>query len=262
MPLPQKRWFRMVDVAERWSIKPTDVEDYALDEMLQLSVFVVDLPAEYGSWEGSRVGEGASLQDLPILNGPQSLLRSSLLDVFRGGQAEVRAFRTERPNTYLHLRSDVPSMVVRRDDLIVTREERDRFEREHGAVSAPDGLPVAGFAHNEDFSKVQIAGEWHSFGPKQAAVLRLLRHACDMDDPWRDGKRLLSDVGSTTLRLADLFKRRPVWRHLVEADGKGCYRFAASALSPERRRIRLFRRAGGLMPKARAATMGTMVVSR
>ena len=150
MPLPQKRWFRMVDVAERWSIKPTDVEDYALDEMLQLSVFVVDLPAEYGSWEGSRVGEGASLQDLPILNGPQSLLRSSLLDVFRGGQAEVRAFRTERPNTYLHIRSDVPSMVVRRDDLIVTREERDRFECEHGAVSAPDGLPVAEFAHNED----------------------------------------------------------------------------------------------------------------
>ena len=84
MPLPQKRWFRMVDVAERWSVKPTDLEDYALDEMLQLSVFVVDLPAEAGTLEGSQ----SALHDLPILNGPQPLLRSSLLDVFRDGQAD------------------------------------------------------------------------------------------------------------------------------------------------------------------------------
>ena len=262
MPLPQKRWFRMAEVAERWSVKPADLEDYALDEMLQLSVFVVDLPAEYGSWEGRTMGEDPCIQDLPILNGPQSLLRSSLLDIFRDGQAEVRAFRTERPNTYLHIRSDVPPMVVRRDDLIVTRAERDRFEREHGSVSTPDNLLVAEFVHNEDFTKVRVAGEWHSFGPKQAAVLRRLRLACETDHPWRDGKGLLCDVGSTTLRLADLFKRRPVWRQLVQADGKGSYRFSPSALTPERARIRVFRRTGGLVPQARAARTGTMLVSQ
>ena len=155
MPLPQKRWFRMADVAGRWSVKPTDLEDYALDEMLQLSVFVVDLPAEAGTWEGSQ----SVLHDLPILNGPQPLLRSTLLEVFRDGQAEVRAFRPQQPSTYLHIRSDVPSMIVRRDDLIVTREERDRFEREHGSFSAPDALPIAEISHNEDFTKVHVAGE-------------------------------------------------------------------------------------------------------
>src|SRR5215831_1867435 len=116
MPLPQRRWFRMAEVAERWSAKTTDLEGYALDEMLQLSVFVVDLPAEAGTWEdGQRV-----LHDAPVLNGPQPLMRSSLLEVFREGQAEVKAFRTEQPYTYLVVGRDVPAVVVRRDDLIVT----------------------------------------------------------------------------------------------------------------------------------------------
>ena len=51
MPLPQKRWFRIPEVALRWSIPPSDIEDYALDEMLQLAVFVVGLPAEAGTWD-------------------------------------------------------------------------------------------------------------------------------------------------------------------------------------------------------------------
>jgi hypothetical protein len=262
VPLPQKRWFRLAEVAKRWSMAVSDLEDYALDEMLQLAVFVVDLPAEMGSWEGSGPGEGPVLQDTPVLNGPQPLLRTTLLAIFRDGQAEVRAFRYQRPNTYLHIRSDVAAIVVRRDDLIVTREERDRFEREHGAPPAPEALPIAEISHNEDFSKVYVAGEWHSFGPKQAAVLRLLKHASDANDPWRDGKRLLGDIGSTTLRLADLFKRRSVWRQLVQADGKGSYRFAATALSPERRRIRLFRRAGLLVPNGGLAKTGSMIQSR
>ena len=261
MPLPQKRWFRIAEVAKRWSLTTSDLEDYALDEMLQLSVFVADLPAEMGSWEGNRAGEGPLLQDLPILNGPQPLLRGNLLEIFRDGQAEVRAFRNQQPNTYLHIRSDVLAMVVRRDDLIVTREERDRFEHEHGASAPIDALPNAEFSHNEDFTKVHVAGQWHSFGPKQAAVLRLLKRASEADDPWRDGKRLLGDVGSTTLRLADLFKRRSVWRQLVQADGKGCYRFTATVLSPEHRRIRLFRRTGRVLPKMGAAGTGTMINS-
>jgi hypothetical protein len=252
----------LAEVATRWSMAVSDLEDYALDEMLQLAVFVVDLPAEMGSWEADGTRECVSVQDLPILNGPQELLRSSLLTIFRDGQAEVRAFRQQEPKTYLHVRFDVSGILVRRDDLIVTREERDRFEREHGATSAPEPLPVAEISHNDDFTKVCVAGEWHSFGPKQAAVLRLLKLASEADDPWRDGKRLLGDVGATTLRVADLFKRRPVWRQLVQADGKGSYRFAVTALSPERRRIRLFRGAGRLVPNEGRSKTGSMAHSR
>jgi hypothetical protein len=188
------------------------------------------------------------------------LLRGNLLEIFRDGQAEVRAFRAAQPNTYLHVRSNVPEMIVRRDDLIVTREERDRFEREHETASAPEAPPVAGISYNDDFTKVRVDGEWHSFGPKQAAVLRLLKLAGD--DPWRDGKRLLGDVGSTTSRLVDLFKRRPVWRQLVQADGKGRYRLHAAVVVPARQRIRLFRRSLQVMGKVATAARACDPASR
>ena len=241
MPLPQKRWFRLAEVAKCWSMAVSDLEDYALDEMLQLSVFVVDLPAESGIREGTQ----RVLHDLPILTGPQPLPRSSLLGVFRDGQAEVRAFRTEQPSTYLHIRTDVPGMIVRRDDLIVTREERDRFENEHGTTSAPAGpTATAENWHNEDFTRVLFGGVWHRFGKKQAAVLRLLQAAREKGEPWCEAQQLLTEAKANSLRLVDLFRHKPVWRQLVEANGNGGYRLNVTMLSPEFRRIRLFRRSG------------------
>jgi hypothetical protein len=246
MPLPPKRWFRIAEIAERWALPVSDIEDYALDEMLALSVFVVDLPTRVGRWvTGSEV---------PILNGPQPLLRSTLVEVFRDGRCEVRAFHSGPANACLHIHCGAPAMIVRRDDLIVTREERDRFEAEHGA-----GEPaMSDIWHSDDFTRVRLAKEWHSFGPKQAAVLRLLKVAGETDNPWRNGKRLLHEADAATMRLIDLFKRKPAWRQLIQADGKGRYRLHASLLSPERRRIRLFRRSG----RARATAHGAAAGSR
>ena len=248
MPLPQKRWFRIAEVAKSWSIPVSDIEDYALDEMLQLAIFVVDLPAEAGNWETGGNGDVRLIGSLPILNGPQPLLRSSLLEIFHDGQADVRAFRTEHPLNFLHIAERVPSMIVRRDALIVTREERDRFEADHGSEAAfsPEAKSprATDVWHSDDFTSVRVAAEWHRFGPKQAAVLRLLKAAGESDDPWRDGKRLLDEADAATMRLVDLFKRKPVWRRLVMADGKGRYRLNTDFLSPERRRVRLFRKSG------------------
>jgi hypothetical protein len=253
MPLPQKHWFRIADVTKRWAMPLSDIEDYALDEMLQLAVFVVDIPAETGSWETGGGGDARLLQDLPILNGPQPLLRSSLLEIFREGQAEVRAFRTTRPSNYLHVRAGAPAVIVRRDDLIVTREERDRFERDHAVATGTNEPATTDVWHSDDFTRVRVANEWHSFGPKQAAVLRLLNAASESDNPWLDGKRLLDEANAATMRLIDLFKRKPAWRHLVLGDGKGRYRLNCDLLSPERRRVRFFRRSGRVALQARGA---------
>lgn len=256
MPLPQKSWFRIADVAKRWSMPLSDIEDYALDEMLQLSVFVVGVPAEAGSWEIGGGGKTAALQDLPVLSGPQPLLRGSLLEIFRDGLAEVRAFRSMPPTTYLHIASGASPVIVRRDDLIVTREERDRFERDHGTASTVSEPVPTDAWYSDDFSRIRLANEWYSFGPKQAAVLRLLKAAGETDNPWCDGKRLLDEADAETMRLIDLFKRKPEWRRLVLADGKGRYRLNILFLSPERRRIRLFRRFGFPVAKARSEARG------
>ena len=234
MPLPQKRWFRIADVAKRWDMPLSDIEDYALDEMLQLAVFVVDVPAEAGSWEtGGGGGDTRSLQDMPILNGPQPMLRAACWRYFREGQAEVRAFRTARPSNYLHVRAGAPAVIVRRDDLIVTRDGARPF-RARSCVATGSSEPAATDVwHSDDFTRVRVANEWHSFGPKQAAVLRLLKAASESDNPWLDGKRLLDEANAATMRLIDLFKRKPAWRQLVLADGKGRYRLNRDLLSPD-----------------------------
>jgi hypothetical protein len=181
--MPLKRWYRIAEVAERWNMPLSDIEDYALDEALVLSVFVVDVPAEANGWE---LGDDnfRSPQGMLFVNGPQLLHRASLLEIFRAGQAEVRSFRTGRPNQFIYLKSGAPAVIVRREDLILTREERDRFEREH-AVAPPAGKPrPTDVWHSDDFARVRVASEWHSFGPRQAAVLRLLKAASDSENPW------------------------------------------------------------------------------
>jgi len=191
--LPQKRWFRIAEVAKRWSIPPSDIEDYALDEMLQLAVFVVGIAAEAGTWEPCGDSFSAIPDDLPILNGPQPLDRRSLLEILREGQARVRAFRTGNSDTYLHVAERAQPVIVRRDELIVTREERDRFELEFEFKLGPTGS-----WHNEDFTRIRIDSEWETLGAKQAAVIRRLKAAGEAGDPWCDGKRLLDDAGSGT----------------------------------------------------------------
>jgi hypothetical protein len=254
MPLPQKRWFRVAEVAKRWAMPLSDIEDYALDDVLQLAVFVVDIPAEAGTWEtGGDGGDTRALQDIPILNGPQPLLRASLAEIFREGQAGVSAFRTAQPSNYLHVRAGAPAVIVRRDDLIVTREERDRFERDHAMATGTSESVATDIWHSDDFTRVRVANEWHSFGPKQAAVLRLLKAASESDNPWLDGKRLLDEANAATMRLIDLFKRKPAWRQLVLADGKGRYRLNRDLLSPERGRVRFYRTFARLGSRSRAA---------
>lgn len=240
MPLPQRSWYRIADVAKRWSMSPGDIEDYALDELLQLSVFVVDLPVEANGWELGELNV-RSPHGMLFANGPQPLLRASLLEIFRAGHAEVRCFATRAPDKHLYVRSGTPAVTARREDLILTRDERDRFEREHAVVAEPEKRAPADVWHNEDFSRVRLGTDWHSFGPKQAAVLRLLKGASEGDNPWLDGKRLLDEADAATMRLIDLFKRKPAWRQLIEADGKGRYRLHAELLYPERRRVRFYR---------------------
>lgn len=253
MPLPQKPWFRSAELAQRWGVTVTDIEDYALDERIAVSVLVADLPAEAGWWEDDCGRCFRVPSEQLILNGPQPLSRSSLLEIFRCGQAEVEGFQTSPPGSYLDIRSSAGAIIVRREDLIITREERDRFEREHGLIDGSQEPALNGVEHTADFSRIRIAGEWHSFGPRQSAVLRRLKSAGESDHPWVPGKTLLADSGAATMRLIDLFKRKPVWRQLIIADGKGCYRLNPQLLSPKKRRIRMFRRfPHGISQRSRA----------
>jgi len=237
MPLPQKRWARVADVAKRWGVEPSDVEDYAVDELLKLYVYVADLRAEEGTLEPDDHG---GIQKLPqrdlVLNGPQPLLRQSLLAIIRDGQAEIRNFRPANRDGYLRIQDDVRPLLVRRSDLIITSDEREDFERQHGLSVSPTQPGDSDPSTIREFRVVQLGKDSFKFGPKQAAVLRLLKTAGESGKPWRKGSELLAGAEAETSRMSDLFKRHPAWRRLIMSDGKGHYRLIPELLSPERRR--------------------------
>ena len=45
-----------------------------------------------------------------------------------------------------------------------------------------------------------------TLGAVQAQVVRLLHEAALSDNPWCDGKSLLSEAGATSMRMSDVFK--------------------------------------------------------
>lgn len=241
MPLPLKPWFRVAEIAERWGLTAGDIEDYALDEQLELSVLMVGVAVEEGvplpSGDG---GKPAMSEGQIMLNGPQRLLRVSLLEIVRNGQAEIHRFGPAQPGGYVRLPREAPPKLVRREDLLMTRAERDRFEQEHGL--GPKVLPAiplpAVLQHESDFRVLHFRGETWNLGPMQASVVRQLHEAWSAGQHWMSGKQLLTKAGANTLRMRDLFKTHPGWQTLLLSDGRGHYRINLPI-----ERIRLFRRA-------------------
>lgn len=83
------------------------------------------------------------------------------------------------------------------------------------------------FWHAPDYSEVKLRGELFIFtGDINRAVIRLLHAAAGTSEPWRLGKTLLMEAGSTDLnmRMVNLFGRHPAWKVLILSDGRGKYR--------------------------------------
>ncbi|MBP7003518.1 hypothetical protein [Amaricoccus sp.] len=111
-------------------------------------------------------------------------------------------------------------VAVRPRDLLVREDERRRFEAE---VLPTLRVETTDFG---DFTDFWHHGRRYRFTPTQAKVLRFLHDAALSGCPWQSGKAVLAAVGSHSLKLGDLFKRRPEWRDLVEGNGCGLYRLA------------------------------------
>jgi hypothetical protein len=118
---------------------------------------------------------------------------------------------------------------VRREQLVIRREERDRFEARYSQAGHTVAAGVA-FQHEADYRNVRLGSLEMTLGVVQAQVVRALHEAALTDRPWLDGKRLLSEAGATSMRMSDVFKSKKGWRDLIVSDRRGRYRLR---LNPE-----------------------------
>lgn len=192
--------------------------------LLKASVRLWDVLIEEGCYE--RDADGAWFR-LPTehrrVSGLLDLRAKDVYRLFRDEVAIIDAFDAAEGEYLVVLRPD-DGVEVRLDDLVIRREERDRFEREQGPVSPR--LNGHAFKVLGDYKKVMTGGRMFHLGLCQAEVVRLLHEAALAGEPWRYGKAVLAAAGSSSMRMADLFKSQRHWRELIASDGRGHYRLA------------------------------------
>ena len=223
MALSAKAYFALAEIQTRLGLTRHDLAYLVENGLLKVSVRVWDVLIEEGCYE--QDADGAPFR-LPTERRPYSglldLRAQDASRLFRDQGAVIDAFAAAEGEYRVVLRPE-GGVPVRLDDLVIRREERDRFEREQQPAPPPraNGQP---FKVLGDYKEVIAGGRSFHLGSCQAEVVRLLHAAAKTGEPWRHGKAVLGAAGSSCTRMADLFKSQRHWRELIVSDARGHYR--------------------------------------
>lgn len=222
--LIEKDYFTLEEVLEHWQIPRRDAVYLAENGKLRLSVRVFHLRCELGIVEeDGDIGRFRIPCSHKAISGLVDLKERDVHALFRDGSVSVDSFYTP-PDEYLDIHPDAEALVVRESDLLIRHEERQRLEAE--LFPKPVGAaPVASsFSHSDDYRDVAVSGLTFALGPIQARVVRVLHKHPSDSSGWCSGKIVLDKAGSSSVRMADVFKSQPQWRKLIESDRRGNYR--------------------------------------
>lgn len=222
MSLIDKAYFTLEELEERWQLPHRDVAYLAENGLLRLSVRLFGVELEFGTYEERPDGKWLPIpRERRRFTGFQDLQERDVFRVFRQGRIDVPRFYAP-DKSYCHPIEPTRTVSVCRDDLLVRREERDRAESEHAL--AQKGSTGLSLQQANGYRKVRTAGLLFNLGPVQARVVKRLHDAAISANPWCEGKLILGEAGSSSTRMADVFKSQPHWRRLIESDGRGRYR--------------------------------------
>lgn len=218
-----KDYFALEEMEERWGIPRRDLVYLAENGLLKVSVRLYGVRLEVGSYEQTADGEWFSIPGEQIwFQGLQDLRPQDVYRLFHEGVVRVQHFDA-RADQYCHVLKPEDGIVIKKEELVLRRDERDRVEAKHGLCGTLRATDAA-FGQSNDFSEVMLADRTYTFGPIQAQVVRILHDAATTPSPWRHGKTVLAEAGSSCTRMADLFKTQPDWRKLIQSDRRGKYR--------------------------------------
>lgn len=219
-----KSYFTLPEILERWQITEADLIYLAENDKLRLSVRVFGVPMEFGDYEEGADGEPCRVPwEQNYYSGLLDLHARDVFQLFRCGEVHLASFRTPSAD-YAETWGDAQPILVMIGDLLLRREERDRFEIETRFATGGQPMEEPTFIHSVDYLEVRCKGCRFKLGPIQAEVVRALHAASQAGTPWQNGKAILSHAGSKSLRMADVFKSQKDWRNLIQSDLRGGYR--------------------------------------
>jgi hypothetical protein len=231
MPLPPKEYFTLAEVEERWNTARCDTVYYAENGLLVLSFRATRVFVEAGEIEPDDITGGYRVPtDQRWHTGLLDLHEIDCTRILKCGPAPILETRAPE-HQYCSIVKPEDGVLVTPGDLVVSLEERERFEGEHGF--GRNDLAAAGHLKvSNNYGQVSLGDLHFTLGPCQAQVARLLHEASQTARPWVSGKSLLAAAGANSMKLYDLFKRKRHWRQLIRSDGRGNYRLNISRDPP------------------------------
>jgi hypothetical protein len=174
----------------------------------------------------------------------QPILKDDIWPIIQNRVGSIDHFRPRDPYHYARFHECAP-LKVTLQQLLITREERDRFEDAHKIeVVEPDvRLRRECFTHDADYAHVDLLGRSFTLGATQARIVRALHEASLAGSPWVRQDELLERCGAKSSRLVDVFKAKQDWRQLITHDGRGRWRLNLPERGPSKARQQAFRRA-------------------
>jgi hypothetical protein len=223
MPLPEKEYFSLEEIEERWAMRRRDTIYYAENGLLEVSIRVRRVVLDGGFVEVDEDRRWLKmLEDRYHFSGLLALHEHDLTEVFLQGAAWVHSFRAEE-GRYLDVVEPEGGVNVLMNALVVTQAERDRFEREHGLA---DGIELRSDQHEQRIPAVQCSedGSWIRIGDREYFFSGCLQKLVvrRLYEEWQNGKvrlnmqSLLEDVESRSRHISQLFRGANTrWREIV-----------------------------------------------
>ena len=228
MPLPEKEYFALDEIEERWGIQRRDTIYYAENGLLEIAVRVVGVVIETGISETEPNGRWFRLlEDHTSYSGLLTLRACDLAVLLRRGSMTVRCFRAGEQR-YGDIAEPEGGIEARTCDLVVTRAERDRFEHAHDLTETvqTNGFPArpvfSAVECSDDGSWIKVCSREYLFsGLLQKTAIRRLYEASQDGSPRLGMQALLEEIESRSRHISQVFSGAdPRWREIV-GYGKG-----------------------------------------
>jgi len=244
MPLPEREYFSLKALDQRWEIPHEDI-CYAIENGLLRACAYLEISwMEFCHREGQRlIVEITSRCEGWVGIEPKDCRR-----IFSRGESKLTSFISIRHDGHiLRLSSEPPQRPIKIsiDDLSVLHDDCKTFEEHHQIKlripgkkilvlraakddSSEHGHQLSLVASN-NYQNIRIGDQSFTFGTIQAKIIKRLHEASQQESPWVNGKQLLHYAGSNGGKLRDVFKSQPSWRQIIESDGRGYYRLKQAA---------------------------------
>lgn len=228
MPLPEKEYFALEEIETRRGMSRVDTLYYAENGLIRIATRIFGASIETGLIETEPDGRWYKLlEDHDRYSGLLTLRACDLATVFRRGSGTINYFDPGE-NRYGDIVQPREGIEVCVCDLVVTRAERDRFERAHN-LTGTFGTNTAKVESVLSTADCSIDGSWIKVGSEeylfsgllQKTAIRRLYDALQDGSPRLSMQALLEEIESRSQHISQVFSGAdPRWRQII-GYGKG-----------------------------------------